>query len=154
MRCFALLLLLISTTVSAQTLTVGVRGGPESMDPHFSALGVHAEAMKHIFDTLVWADENVQLQPGLAESWQPIDDTTWEFKLRQGVKFHDGSDFTAEDVKFSIERMPVVTGPTTTAIVARWMVRDSTSAIRRSSGVGLARVANWVSMDSCRRAGS
>ena len=38
---------------SAQTLTMGVRGGPESMDPHFSALGPHAEAAKHIFDTLV-----------------------------------------------------------------------------------------------------
>ena len=41
------------TAASAQTLTMGVRGGPESMDPHFSALGPHAEAAKHIFDTLV-----------------------------------------------------------------------------------------------------
>ena len=105
--------------VSAQTLTMGVRGGPESMDPHFSALGSHAEAAKHIFDTLVWSGDDLQVEPGLATSWTPVDDDTWEFKLREGVKFHDGSDFDAEDVKFSIERIPVVTGPTTTAIYVR-----------------------------------
>jgi peptide/nickel transport system substrate-binding protein len=104
---------------SAQTLTMGVRGGPESMDPHFSALGSHAEAAKHIFDTLVWSGTDLQIEPGLATSWEAIDEDTWEFKLREGVKFHDGSDFDAEDVKFSIERIPVVTGPTTTAIYVR-----------------------------------
>ncbi|MGQ0663648.1 MAG: ABC transporter substrate-binding protein [Pseudomonadota bacterium] len=104
---------------SAQTLTIGVRGGPESLDPHFSALGTHAEAAKHIFDTLVWSGDDIQLEPWLAESWKPIDDTIWEFKLRKGVKFHDGSDFTAEDVKFSIQRIPVVTGPTTMTIYVK-----------------------------------
>ena len=115
----ALGLSLASGATLAQTLTVGVRGGPESLDPHYSALGPHAEAAKHIFDTLVASDENLQLEPGLATSWEPIDDDTWEFKLREGVKFHDGSDFTAEDVVFSIERTPVVTGPTTTTIYVR-----------------------------------
>ncbi len=104
---------------SAQTLTMGVRGGPESMDPHFSALGSHAEAAKHIFDTLVWSGDDLQIEPGLAVSWAVIDEDTWEFKLREGVKFHDGSDFDAEDVKFSIERIPAVTGPTTTEIYVR-----------------------------------
>ncbi len=103
----------------AQELVLGVRGGPESMDPHYSALGPHAEAMKHIFDTLVWSDETLQLQPGLAVSWEPLDDLTWEFKLREGVKFHDGSDFDAEDVVFSVERIPAVTGPTTMEIYVR-----------------------------------
>ncbi|WP_112321680.1 ABC transporter substrate-binding protein [Oceanibium sediminis] len=105
--------------VSAQTLTMGVRGGPESMDPHYSALGPHAEAAKHIFDTLVWSGDDLQIEPGLATSWEPIDEDTWEFKLREGVTFHDGSAFDAEDVKFSIERIPVVTGPTTTTIYVR-----------------------------------
>lgn len=109
----------ISSLAAAQTLTVGVRGGPESMDPHYSALGVHADAMKHVFDTLVWSGDNLQIEPGLAESWQPLDDTTWEFKLRKGVKFHDGSEFTAADVKFSVERIPEVTGPTTLLIYVR-----------------------------------
>lgn len=111
--------LLAAAPLAAQTLTMGVRGGPESMDPHFSALGPHAEAAKHIFDTLVWSGDDLQIEPGLAESWSVVDDDTWEFKLRQGVKFHDGSDFDAEDVKFSIERIPVVTGPTTTEIYVR-----------------------------------
>ncbi len=104
---------------SAQTLTVGVRGGPESLDPHFSALGSHAEAAKHIYDTLVWSGDDLQIEPGLATSWTPLDADTWEFRLRENVKFHDGSDFTAEDVKFSIERIPVVSGPTTTTIYVR-----------------------------------
>lgn len=108
-----------ATAVSAQELVVGVRGGPESMDPHYSALGPQSDAVKHIFDPLVWTGDDLQLEPGLAVSWEPVDEDTWEFKLREGVKFHDGSDFTAEDVKFSIERIPEVTGPTTTEIYVR-----------------------------------
>src|SRR3989338_368148 len=46
--------------------------------------------------------------PGLAESWQPVGDTTWEFKLRRGVKWHDGTPFTADDVVFTFERVPAV----------------------------------------------
>lgn len=103
----------------AQTLTIGVRGGPDSIDPHFTATGTHAEALKHVFDTLVWSGDGLELEPRLATSWKPINDTTWEFKLRPGVKFHDGSDFTAEDVKFSIERIPMVAGPNPTTIYVR-----------------------------------
>ena len=120
LAAMALALGLTATSMaSAQTLTMGVRGGPESIDPHYSALGPHAEAAKHIFDTLVWSGTDLQIEPGLATSWSPVDDDTWEFKLRKGVKFHDGSDFDAEDVKFSIERIPVVSGPTTTTIYVR-----------------------------------
>jgi peptide/nickel transport system substrate-binding protein len=110
---------LMSTTAFAQTLTIGVRGGPDSIDPHFTATGTHAEALKHVFDTLVWSGDGLELEPRLAESWKAIDATTWEFKLRKGVKFHDGSDFTAEDVKFSIERIPIVAGPNPTTIYTR-----------------------------------
>ena len=104
---------------SAQTLTIGVRGGPDSIDPHFTASGTHAEALKHVFDTLTWSGDGLEVEPRLAESWKLINDTTWEFKLRKGVKFHDGSDFTAEDVKFSIERIPTVSGPNPTTIYVR-----------------------------------
>ena len=103
----------------AQTLTIGVRGGPDSIDPHFTATGTHAEALKHVYDTLVWSGDGLELEPRLAESWRAINDTTWEFKLRRGVKFHDGSDFTAQDVKFSIERIPTVAGPNPTTIYVR-----------------------------------
>ncbi|MEN9773428.1 MAG: hypothetical protein RL322_498 [Pseudomonadota bacterium] len=107
------------SSVHAQTLTIGVRAGPESIDPHFTATGTHAEALKHVFDTLVWSGRGLEIEPRLATSWRAVDPTTWEFKLRPGVKFHDGSDFTAEDVKFSIERIPTVSGPNPTIIYIR-----------------------------------
>ncbi len=107
------------TASTAQTLTIGVRGGPDSIDPHFTATGTHAESLKHIFDTLTWSGDGLEVEPRLAESWKALDATTWEFKLRKGVKFHDGSDFTADDVKFSIERIPVVAGPNPTTIYVR-----------------------------------
>ncbi|GDX56172.1 ABC transporter substrate-binding protein [Comamonadaceae bacterium] len=110
---------MIGGTVSAQTLTMGVRAGPDSIDPHWSTLGSQAEALRHVFDTVVMADEKLQLKPGLALSWKSIDETTWEFKIRQGVKFHDGSDLTAEDVKFSIDRIPTVTGPMSMTIYTK-----------------------------------
>jgi peptide/nickel transport system substrate-binding protein len=116
--------LVLAAPSHAQTLTIGVRTGPESMDPDYTGVGTHAEALKHIFDTLVWAGDQLQLEPGLAESWRPIDPTTWEFKLRRGVKFHDGSDFTAEDVKFSIERIPLVSGPNPTTVYVK-RVKDT-----------------------------
>lgn len=109
----------VSQGALAQTLNIGVRSGPESIDPHYTATGTHAESLKHVFDTLVWSGDDLQLEPRLAESWTAIDDTTWQFKLRKGVKFHDGSDFTAEDVKFSIERIPAVSGPNPTIIYVR-----------------------------------
>jgi len=63
---------------------------------------------RHIFGRLILQNELQQLEPGLAVSWEPIDDLTWEFKLREGVKFHDGSDFNADDVVCTWERAPNV----------------------------------------------
>ena len=67
----------------------------------------------HIYNTLVIHDKDLNIQPGLAESWKAIDELTWEFKLRQGVKFTDGSPFNAEVVKANIDRMqdPEVASP-------------------------------------------
>lgn len=106
-------------SVSAQDLIIASKSGPASMDPHFTATAANAEATKQIYDSLVRSGNDLSLQPGLATEWKALDDTTWEFKLREGVKFHDGSDFTAEDVKFSIERIPSVTGPNPTTIYVR-----------------------------------
>lgn len=109
----------LSSAVLADDLTVGVRAGPDSIDPHWSTLGSQAESLRHIFDTLVGVDKDLQLQPAIATSWTPVDDDTWEFKIREGVKFHDGSDLTAEDVKFSIDRIPLVTGPMSMTIYTK-----------------------------------
>lgn len=115
----ALLGAAVSSGALAQNLTIGVRAGPESIDPHYTATGTHAEALKHVFDTLTWSGDKLQIEPRLALSWKAIEPSVWEFKLRPGVKFHDGSDFTAEDVKFSIERIPTVAGPNPTTIYVR-----------------------------------
>ncbi|WP_137177448.1 ABC transporter substrate-binding protein [Roseomonas sp. AR75] len=116
---FAAASALVSGSATAQNLTMGVIAGPESMDPHYTATGTHSEALKHIFDTLTNSGDRLQIEPGLAESWRVVNPTTWEFKLRRGVKFHDGSDMTAEDVASSIRRMQTLSGPNPTRIYVR-----------------------------------
>ena len=59
--------IILAGAALAQTLTIGVRAGPESIDPHYTATGTHAEALKHVFDTLVWSGDKLQLEPGLAD---------------------------------------------------------------------------------------
>lgn len=100
----AALSVFVAGSALGQTLTVAVDSGPRSLDPHRSVTPADREALKHIFETLVGTDARLQPEPALAVSWKVVDATTWEFKLREGVKFHDGSDFTAEDVKASVER--------------------------------------------------
>ena len=112
-------LALMAGTAGAQTLTMGVIAGPESIDPHFTATGTHSESLKHVFDTLTHSGDRLQVEPGLAESWRTVNPTTWEFRLRRGVKFHDGSDMTAEDVAASIRRMQTLSGPNPTRIYVR-----------------------------------
>ncbi|WP_034680423.1 nickel ABC transporter substrate-binding protein [Caldalkalibacillus mannanilyticus] len=73
---------------------------PASLDPHLEWIPVRAG----ITETLVRVDENLQIQPWLAESWQQEDEKTWIFKLRENVLFHDGSTMDAEAVKRSFER--------------------------------------------------
>jgi len=89
-------------------LVIGFGASITSMDPHYHNLSTNNNIAQQIFDTLVKQDETQKLIPGLAESWRAIDDTTWEFKLRQGVKFHDGSDFDAADVIATVKRAPNV----------------------------------------------
>src|SRR3954467_7081868 len=81
----------------AQELKIGLAAEPSAMDPHFHNLTPNHSATKHIFDRLLDQDENQRIQPMLATSWKNVDDTTWEFKLRPGVKFTDGGDLTAND---------------------------------------------------------
>jgi len=92
----------------AQNLTIGIGGSPTALDPHFYNASPNISLTQHMFDRLVEQDAEARLQPMLAQSWRPISDTVWEFKLRPGVKWHDGRDFTAEDVVFTIERVPNV----------------------------------------------
>jgi peptide/nickel transport system substrate-binding protein len=93
---------------SAAELTIGIGADVTSIDPHYHNVTPNNNVAAHIFDYLVLRDEREKPIPGLAESWKSIDPLTWEFKLRKGVKFHDGSEFTAADVVASIERVPLV----------------------------------------------
>ena len=95
-------------SASGSQLVIGSKLEPSSIDPHYHNLGPNNAIARHIFDLLVDSDENQQLRPGLAVSWKALNDTTWEFKLRQGVTFHDGTPFTADDVLFTFERAPNV----------------------------------------------
>ena len=93
---------------TAQELTIGLKSEATSMDPQFHQLSTNIQVTKNIFEALTTQDAVQKVTPGLAESWEAVDDTTWRFKLRQGVKFHDGSDFTARDVIYSFCRVPLV----------------------------------------------
>src|ERR1700720_3648218 len=85
-------------------LIIGRAAEQSSVDPLFSRTGNNESTSEDIFDRLVENDANNQLHPALAVSWKAVNPTTWEIKLRDGVKFHDGGDFSAEDVVFSLER--------------------------------------------------
>ena len=104
-------MVMLAGHAGAAELNVGMRSGAESMDPHYSAIGVNVSAMKNVYETLTGRDDNLQLIPGLAESWEVVDDVTWHFKLREGVKFHDGSTLDAADVVHSINRINQAAGP-------------------------------------------
>ena len=101
-------MVMIGLSAQAQTLRIAVGGAFTSMDPHYHTLTPNNAMNKHVFDRLVDTDENFRLRPGLAESWQPVSETVWEFKLRRGVTWHDGTPFTAEDVVATFARVPRV----------------------------------------------
>jgi len=95
---------------AADTLRIGLAVEPSSIDPHFHNIQPNLQIARQIFDFLITRDHKQQLGPGLAVSWKAIDDKTWEFKLREGVKWHDGTPLTADDVVFSFGRVPNVPG--------------------------------------------
>lgn len=98
-----------TTTVNAATghLRAGLVGFSvvNSLDPGRAALNSDFWALSALYNGLLRLSPDMTLEPELAESWSREGDTTLEFKLREGVKFHDGEEMTSEDVKFSLERV-------------------------------------------------
>lgn len=92
----------------AQELRIGIASEPSSADPHFHNLGPNNQLRRNIFESLVGSDDKQKLFPQLATSWRALDDTRWEFKLREGVTFSDGSPFDAYDVVYTVCRIPGV----------------------------------------------
>jgi peptide/nickel transport system substrate-binding protein len=89
------------------TLAVAVES-PFGIDPHFLFVGPNMAAARQIYDSVINRDSESRFVPGLVESWEAPDETTWLLRLRHGVTFSDGSPFTAEDIVFSIARVPAV----------------------------------------------
>ena len=104
----ALLTLALTTlglgAVDAKTLRWAGRGDMQTTDPHSQNENLTNNINILVYEPLLLRNKTLGLEPALATSWQQLNPTTWRFKLRPGVKFHDGTPFTADDVVFSFER--------------------------------------------------
>lgn len=99
----AILVALVSP-VQAAELKFSFQGDINSMDPYSVNETFSIGTMGNVYEGLVQRAPDLSIEPALAESWEIVEPTRWRFKLRQGVKFHDGRPFTADDVVFSYER--------------------------------------------------
>lgn len=95
----------LESAAMAEDLRIGTQFKLMTLDPHYADLGENNSLLSHIYERLVTQDAQMNPVPRLATSWKRLSETQWEFKLREGVKFHDGSPFTAQDVIYSIERI-------------------------------------------------
>jgi peptide/nickel transport system substrate-binding protein len=99
---------MLAGAAAAQNLTIGIAAPVSSVDPHFFNASPNNSLSMMLFDRLVERDARARIRPGLAESWRVVGDTVWEFRLREGVRWHDGRPLTAEDVAFTYQRAPSV----------------------------------------------
>ncbi len=107
---------------SANTLRIAWRDAVPDVDPYYNQLRTGLVLAHQVWDTLVYRDpDTFQIKPLLAASWKQTSDTVYEFELRQGVTFHDGSPFTADDVVYTINTIlndPKVAVPSNFAYLA------------------------------------
>lgn len=117
-------LALVAGQAAAQTATIAVGAPVTSLDPHFHQLSPNNAVADTVFDRLVNNDVNLRNIPGLATEWRAVGPTVWEFKLRPNVRFHNGNAFTAEDVVFTLQRLPnVPNSPSSFAAYSRPITR-------------------------------
>ncbi len=101
---FAAGLLLAAAAAPAVTLRLANQGDVQSMDPHSLNESLQLSFMGNVYESLVARGKDMAVVPQLATSWSQTSPTVWRFELRKGVKFHDGTPFTADDVVFSFKR--------------------------------------------------
>ena len=94
----------LALPAEAKSFRMAVAGDASTMDPHANNAGNTTLVLRQIYEPLIDRNQKLEKVPGLATEWSNPSPTVWRFKLRQGVKFHDGSAFTADDVVFSIQR--------------------------------------------------
>ncbi|QDJ11416.1 Dipeptide-binding protein [Roseomonas mucosa] len=111
-----LALALPAAPLRAQSVTIAGASPVASADPHISNTASNSALGLHVFDRLVLQDAAGNLRPGLATQWRAVSDRVWEFRLRPGVKWHDGRDFTADDVVFTFDRLPNAQGGFVSAV--------------------------------------
>ncbi|MDM7949176.1 ABC transporter substrate-binding protein [Hydrogenophaga sp.] len=100
----SLVLATMSGAALAQTVRIGNQGDALSMDPHSLNETTQLSVTGNVYEPLVGRDKNLALTPALATAWKQVSPNVWRFELRKGVKFHDGTPFTADDVVFSFAR--------------------------------------------------
>ncbi|MFA5633399.1 MAG: ABC transporter substrate-binding protein [Porticoccaceae bacterium] len=96
---------LSTVAVSAETIRWGGSTDLNSLDPYSYGSTFTLSFLNHVYEGLVRYDADLEIEPALAESWEIISDSVWRFHLREGVTFHNGADFTAEDVLASLTRV-------------------------------------------------
>jgi peptide/nickel transport system substrate-binding protein len=109
LAALAAALLLAAAPAAAKTFRWSSQGDFLTADPHGQNEGINANIGYHFYERLTARDRDLRIVPALATSWEKLNDTTWRFRLRKGVRFHDGTPFTADDVVFSIERAQMPT---------------------------------------------
>jgi peptide/nickel transport system substrate-binding protein len=95
----------LATTGTAQTLRWGAARDINSLDPYSYGSTFTISFLNHVYEGLVRYDADLKIEPALATEWEVMPNNIWRFKLRQGVKFHDGAEFTADDVVASLARV-------------------------------------------------
>jgi peptide/nickel transport system substrate-binding protein len=105
MRYLLFILALVAAPVQAVTLRWAAQNDILTLDPHSQNHATTIAILQHTYESLVRYSKDYKIEPSLAESWKELSPTHWRFNLRKGVKFHDGSPFTADDVVFSFGRL-------------------------------------------------
>src|SRR5215813_8212850 len=85
-------------------LVVALADDTNNMDPRIGMGSIRSNYIRQVFESLVDVDAQGKPAPGLALSWKPVGDLTWEFALRKNVRFHDGEPFNADTVLFNLDR--------------------------------------------------
>lgn len=94
-------------SAAAQSLNIGVAAPITSLDPHFYNAAPNTSIAQHIFPFMTRRNARARLEADLIESWRAIDETTWEFKLRD-ARWTDGKPIVADDIAFTMARLPNV----------------------------------------------